>query len=153
MNRLFMGTTSVSPEKTLAQIIGCLVRTGARQISQEYNGEGRLVGIRFALEVLPHNIQCFSLPAKTDPVFKALWKHVKRPRKNTESEMKAKAERIAWRQLYRWTEAQLAMVEIGMVEAAEVFLPYMESRDGRTLFSVLKDQGMKMLPTGKAEKA
>ena len=66
---LFMGTTSVSSQRTLSEIIACLVKAGARQINQTYGEGGRLIGVRFTLEVLPGNTQCFSLPAKTEPVW------------------------------------------------------------------------------------
>ena len=38
--------------------------------------------------------------------------------------MQEKAERVAWRQLLRWVQAQNAMIECGMVRPMEVFTAY-----------------------------
>ena len=38
------------------------------------------------------------------------------------------------RQLLRWTQIQMAMIEVGMVKPAEVFLPYAVGADGRTFY-------------------
>jgi hypothetical protein len=54
-----------------------------------------------------------------------------------------KARRIAWRQVLRWVEAQLALIETGMVKTQEVFLPYaMVGQNGkrRTMFEVLEEK-------------
>ncbi len=56
-----------------------------------------------------------------------------------------RAERIAWRQLLRWVQIQIAMIQTGMVDAAEVFLPYMEV-GGRTLYRAFADTQFKRLP-------
>ena len=52
------------------------------------------------------------------------------------------AKRVAWRQLLRWTEAQLAMIDAGMAHAGEVFLAYAEVEPGVTFFQkVMSDPG------------
>jgi hypothetical protein len=56
------------------------------------------------------------------------------------------AERVGWRQLKRWLEAQLALVETEMVEMREVFAPYLLAEDGRTLFECLEESRFKALP-------
>jgi hypothetical protein len=41
-------------------------------------------------------------------------------------------ERVAWRIVKDWIEAQMAIVEAGQAEMAEVFLPYATIEDGTT---------------------
>ena len=55
------------------------------------------------------------------------------------------AKRIAWRQILRWVEAQLALVETGMVKIQEVFIPYMLMDKGKTLYEKLEETQFKML--------
>jgi hypothetical protein len=56
----------------------------------------------------------------------------KRMRRGGEAELQQQAERIAWRQILRWLQAQLALIETGMVDAPEVFFPYAltQTKDG-----------------------
>ena len=144
--RLFMESTTIEATKTAGEIISLLVQAGARQIGSEYNEKLQISGIKFTLEVMPGQIQCFVLPSRVDPVFQIFRK--KHPGYLTDSAksiLTAKAERVAWRQLYRWAQAQLAMIQCGMVEAQEVFLPYMQHESGQTLYELMKGRGMKLL--------
>ena len=53
---------------------------------------------------------------------------------------KEQARRVAWRILKDWIEAQIALLESGMVEMEEIFLPYMLAGPGdRTLYKALVD--------------
>lgn len=121
---LFMGSTKVSAEKTAQEVMGVLVASGARQIASDYDIQGKITGLRFCIES-QGQVLAFSLPARTDAL-------VKRLRND-----RAQAERVAWRQLLRWTQAQMAMIEAGMVKAEEVYSPYMLQAGGQTLFEAL----------------
>ena len=61
----------------------------------------------------------------------------------------------AWRIILRWTQAQMALIETGMVSAAEVFHPYMmidDQKGGRTtLFHGFIESQLRALPPGKEE--
>ena len=50
------------------------------------------------------------------------------------------AERVAWRILKDWIEAQMALLDIQMVKFEEVFMPYIVDKHGRTLFEKLEEQ-------------
>lgn len=52
-------------------------------------------------------------------------------------------------QLYRWCQAQLAMIRTGMVEAGEVFLPYLQS-GGVSMYTRFLESGIKALPAPEA---
>lgn len=47
-----------------------------------------------------------------------------------------KARRVAWRQIYRWVQAQLALVDTEMVKVEEVFFPYIQTKNGHTLYEL-----------------
>jgi hypothetical protein len=59
------------------------------------------------------------------------------------------AERVAWRHLLRWVQTQLAMVDAGMVQTREVFLPYLQEASGMTVFEYFENTRFKALPPGK----
>lgn len=147
---LFMETTEVPAERTAAEISAVLIRGGATQIATDYEG-GRIVGLRWTMRVCGRDI-LFAMPARVEPVYQILAK--RRDSANGDkwfssdlkSTMRAKATRVAWRQLLRWTQAQLAMIDSGMAEPSEVFLPYLQTGSGQSLFEVFKGSEFKQLP-------
>lgn len=149
---LYMETTSISAEQTAGEITSLLVAAGARQISMEYGEGGRIVGMHFVLLVggLPYP---FKLPVRTEAVHKIFKQRRIQTMRFRAREFEAKdreqAERVAWRQLLRWVQAQMAMVDAGMVETREVFAPYLLEPTGRTLFEFLEETRFKALPPGK----
>lgn len=148
---LFMEHTEIPAEKTAAEILSLLVQAGAREVLQQYDSNRKLSGLKFALDVKRGGLSrtmIFQLPARVDPIFKILnggrkWEWDRREQANKD---RAQSERVAWRQLYRWAQAQLALIETGMVEAAEVFLPYAQAQDGRTFWEYALSGGQLSLP-------
>lgn len=51
------------------------------------------------------------------------------------------AYRVSLFNLMEWLDAQLAMLTCQMVELPQIFLPYVQSQDGRTLYEVVKQSG------------
>ena len=148
---LFMETTQIPSLKTAGEITELLVRAGAAQIAMDYSGQ-KIVGLMFSVPVSGRvEPYCYKLPVRVDPVFRLLngrrpeshWKRGNR--KEWADRDRDQAERVAWRQLLRWIQAQLAMIETGMAEILEVFLPYMQAQDGRTMFQLFHDHELKML--------
>ncbi len=149
MKTLFMETTKIAPEKTATEITARLVQAKARQIVLDYDANGKATGLRFVIEVDGCQVP-FGLPVRVDPVFKIMNGRRKTARISHTVADREQAERVAWRQLLRWVEAQLAMIETGMVRTEEVFLPYAIQRDGRTLFQVFQEHQFKALPAPEA---
>jgi len=52
---------------------------------------------------------------------------------------------VAWRQILRWIEAQLALVDTEMVQIQEVFMPYLQMNTGQTLYEKLEETKFKMI--------
>ena len=112
-------TTTVSAERTASEIIRTLAGAGAKQILTDYE-QGRPVGVAFALET-PIGIRQYRLPVDPIPVEKVLRRQRVAPR----YQGPAHAERVAWRIMKDWIEAQLAIISTQMVTVDQVFLPYM----------------------------
>ncbi len=145
---LYMETTTIPPAKTAQEIAALLANAGASQILTEYGPDRKLIGLKFTLSISGRHVP-YALPARTDPVFRVLQKRRSPANRHRKEALdRAQAERVAWRQILRWVQAQLALIETGMVDAAEVFLPYYEPRPGVTLYQVAVESGMKLLKSG-----
>lgn len=68
---------------------------------------------------------------------------------NPEGRME-QAHRTAWRIVKEWVVAQMALIETGMVDMEEVFLPYMLIGN-RTVYEVLSEGNFRALPSGMSE--
>ena len=55
---------------------------------------------------------------------------------------RAQAIRIAWRIVKDWVEAQMAILETEMVKMEQIFLPYIQTQQGQTLFEVFESRNM-----------
>lgn len=140
---LFMETTEVSPTRTAGEIIAELVKCGATSINTEYD-QGVVSGLRWVMKVHGNDV-LFDMPVRVDPIYKILQSR-RRDRWRYEAADKEQAQRVAWRQLLRWVQAQNAMIECGMVAAEEVYLPYLfDARSSQTLFQKLSESKFKML--------
>ena len=61
------------------------------------------------------------------------------PRSNIKATQE-QAERVAWRILKDWIEAQMALLDIEMVRFEEIFLPYIETQNGQTIYERLEQK-------------
>jgi hypothetical protein len=149
---LYMESTGISAERTAGEITSLLVTAGARHIAMEYADGGKVVGMNFVLMIggLPYP---FKLPVRTEAVCKIFKNRRVQTAKwradQFEDRDREQAERVAWRQLLRWVQAQLAMVDAGMAQTREVFAPYLLDPSGKTLFEFLEETRFKVLPPGK----
>ena len=131
-----MGTTEIPTHRTIAEVQGVLVKSGAKQIAQDYGEGGLITGMKFAIVIDGGTWVHFDLPVRCDKVFTLLQDQRKRQREKHVDADRKTAERVAWRQLLRWIEAQMALVDLGMAKAHEVFMPYALDQNGRTMFSL-----------------
>lgn len=123
-------TTKVDVYTTLGEIQKQLVKHGARKILQDYDDNDRIVALTFQINT-PAGLRGIRLPANVDAVHKVLIRQkVKCDRDQ--------AERVAWRILKDWVEAQMAILESEMVQMDEIFLPYMVNNNGQTLFQAYR---------------
>ncbi len=143
---LYMETTKISAERTAQEIGTLLAQAGATAVLTEYGKDRKICGLAFKLQIGGGEVP-FSLPARIEPVFKYLQKQ-RTPmwRSKKEQEDKIQAERVAWRQLLKWIQAQLAMIDTGMVQAGEVFMPYIQIAPNKTLWEQAIAGGRLALP-------
>jgi hypothetical protein len=133
-------TTSINCEKSIAEIQKCLVKHGAQKIVTDYEN-GSPSAVTFCIN-LNGNIMAFSLPANYEGVLKAMKSDKKVPRSKCNIEQ---AQKVAWRIVKDWVQAQMAIVEAQLADLAEVFLPYAITKNGTTLYKEIQTNGMLML--------
>jgi hypothetical protein len=142
---LHMETTSISVIKTCAEIEAVLLEHNAKGVYKEFKG-GQVEGVQFMLEIANQDIP-YKLPFR--------WKAIQRMaeegktgyRKTIEEEQ---ARRVAARIALRWIQAQMALVEVGMADMAEVFLPYTMIDSENSFYErILQQGGMPKMLTGK----
>lgn len=137
--KLFMESTKIEASKTASEIQTVLGRYGASAILTEYEA-GDVSAISFRINVSGDQIP-FRLPCRWQPIFKALKGFELKPDNHSQyPESIAWAKRVAWRQILRWIQAQLALTETDMVSVQEVFLPYMQSNTGKTLYELMSEK-------------
>jgi len=148
---LYMETTEIAAERSAADVSSELIKAGATQIASTYEA-GKIVGLRWTMRVNGAET-LFEMPARVFPIYKILMRRVGYDIKVEPASDKRnvkvweKAERVAWRQLLRWVQAQNAMIETGMVQPAEVFNAYwIPPGHDKTLFQLLTGSQFKLLP-------
>ena len=124
-------TTKVDVYTTLGAIQGQLVKHGAKKIMQDYDDHGRIAALTFLIDT-PAGMRGIRLPANVDKVHAVL--HRQKVKCDREQ-----AERVAWRIVKDWVEAQMAILESEMVQMDEIFLPYMVNNNGQTLFEAYRN--------------
>lgn len=128
-------TTEVDANKTCGEITGLLASKGAKRTQVDYDDQNQPIAVSFVFPV--HGIPVyFQLPCNIAGVLKCLktQKGVPWHRQNIDT-----ARRVGWRILKNWLEAQLAIVEAGAAQMAEVFLPYAMQNDGKTMFALFEE--------------
>lgn len=130
-------TSKKSAVATAAEIEDLLIKHGAKMIQKDITN-GNISAFRFVVDTAVGLIP-IQLPVNVEAVYKILQKDRKTNR--AVKVTMEQAERTAWRCLYDWTAAQMALIEIGMVKLEQVFLPYVVYKDGRTLYEAAAAKG------------
>jgi hypothetical protein len=136
-------TTTVPVTTTISHVQRLLVSAGANQILTEFGAKGEPTGIAFSI-VTPAGPRHFALPINAEAVYAVLRRERVPPRYRTIEH----ANRVAWRILKDWVEAQLAILKTEMVTLDQVMLPYMRGDDGRTVYQMYVDQQFALPPGG-----
>jgi hypothetical protein len=130
-------TTTIAAEKTASEIQAKLVKANACAVLSEYEN-CVLSHLSFKVNTI-HGEMGFRLPANIEGVLKAMQRDAKVP-KNLKS--REQAARVAWRIVKDWVEAQLAIIEADMATLPQVFLPYMQTGSGDTVYERFEKQGL-----------
>ena len=140
-------TTKVQASKTVAEITDILVVHRAHSILTNYK-EGQIESLSFLIDT-PQGNASIRLPVDPDAVLRVMKKygsHVPMRFQNKEQ-----AIRVAWRIVKDWIEAQMAILDTEMVKMEQIFLPYIQTQNGQTLFQVFENQRLLTMPTVKKE--
>lgn len=147
-------STVVPPEKSIGEITSLLIRKGARSITQDFYDDGRVKAVSFIMAVggIPTR---FVLPANTTGVAGVMMQEKpynpsrhRGSRDAYEQKIVAHAEWVAWRILKDWVAAQMALIESGQAQAAQVFLPYATESSGRTIYELFVENNQRQLGSG-----
>ena len=116
-----------------------------------YDDARRISGLTFTMKT-PQGSLPFRLPVnteKTTQVLKNQYYQGKAPRSVLND---GQAERVAWRIVKDWMEAQIALIQIEMVTLDQIFLPYAVTPSGQTLYDVMQSNGgLRALVAGNIE--
>ena len=134
-------TTSISAEKTIAEIEKMLAVTGACKIMKEYDETGKPVLLAFTIKVSGEEMPV-KLPLNITGilnVFKIQVSNGKLPKKYWGNEEQAR--RVGWRILIDWLDSQLALLSVQMVKVEEIFLPYIyDPVSKKTMFQIMEEK-------------
>jgi hypothetical protein len=123
-------TTQISVDKTIGEIQSLLVKNGARSVLNNYDDNGYITSLSF--QILVNDVLVsFRLPTECKPVLEILDDDRTIPYK---FKNKDQAQRVAWRIVLAWVEAQMALLQTRMVKIEQIFLPYAIMRDNKTVY-------------------
>lgn len=142
-------TTTIEATKSASECIARLAEHGASAIGMTY-ADKKPVGLTFRIETV-HGMRQFSLPVNVEGTFKALDRARRAGSIPPRYAARDQAERVSWRVLKDWLEAQLALIEAGVADMAEVMLPYLNVAPGLTLYRAYVENEQLAITVGGAE--
>ena len=131
-------TTQIEAIKTVGEIQGILAAHGAKSILTDYAEDKTVEALSFMVPT-PHGEVAIRLPIDPEAVLKVLTQQNRLGRVPRRYLTHTQAVRVAWRIVKDWVAAQMAILETEMVRMEQVFLPYMITKDGQTLYEVMVD--------------
>lgn len=129
-------TTKVPVQRSVQEIQDKLVRAGATATMLQYDS-GMVSSIAFKLNT-KHGPVSFLLPSNPDGVLNVMRKG---KRGQPTREQFEQANRVAWRILKDWVEAQMAIIAAEMATPLQVFLPYAQTPEG-TVYECMERGGI-----------
>lgn len=128
MKPLLNYSTTIEASKTVGEIQSVLAEHGARKVMMEYD-DGIIEALSFTV-VTPQGEVPIRLPVRPDAVLKIMQSNPRSKGKATREQ----AVRVAWRILKDWILAQMAFLQTEMVTVEEIFLSWMVTANGQTVF-------------------
>lgn len=133
---IYMASTKIEPQKTISEIMSLLAKHKIIHIVTFYDGNGEITGLTFTVEYLDQKLP-FKLPVRHEAVLQAMKRDRHTPNHLCNTQQ---AKRVAWRQILRWIEAQLALAEMGMADIKEIFMPYLMVSENQTLYQLMEEK-------------
>jgi len=142
-------TTKVPVSRTIAQIQAKLVEHGARAVMMEYGDDGRIKALAFNVK-MPNGELPIRLPINAGATLKVLQRQWDERLIESKYAKDDQAYRVAWRNIFHWISAQMALLETEMVKMEEIFLGYVITPGGQTIYQVMAGKGF-LLGPGKGD--
>lgn len=141
-------TTIIEPEQTIAEIQKMLSRFDVSAMMTEYEGR-QVSAVSFQINADGKKMG-FKLPCNWRAVRVVFDEQGIRSVKHKDKNLDNQAIRTAWRVIFEWMRAQLALVEINMVTLPQIFLPYMMVNKTQTLSEKMAEDPTFLLGDGNA---
>jgi hypothetical protein len=145
MSPLLDYTTSVPVSRTVAQVQAILVEHGARAVMMEYDDRGRITALAFNIKMLNGELP-IRLPIDAAATLRVLQRQADNREIPARYAKEEHAYRVAWRIIKDWVEAQMSLLETEMVKMEEIFLPYVITPGGQTIYQVMAGKGFLLGP-------
>ena len=142
-------TSNVPTSQTVYRIEQVLIKCGAAGIQKEYvNTDGEISAVAFQIKT-PNGRVSIRLPVDVERALDALWKDYvgddkltddgngirwNNRKQKTRLDFKEQANRTAWKIVQDWVEVQMSMIQLKQAETLQVFLPYVITSNGETMF-------------------
>jgi hypothetical protein len=126
-------TTTIDPGKSASECIAILARHGATAVAMTYDN-GLPGGLQFQIDTA-FGKRAYALPANVAGTRMTLEKAYKAGRIPRSKATLEQAQRTCWRVVKVWLEAQLALIEAGLVDLPQVMLPFMIDEAGQTVYA------------------
>lgn len=139
-------TTTIGAEKTAVECIGLLRGHKARQVSIDYDEDGQPTGLSFTMTTVLGPRQ-FAMPVNVAGTQRMLRAECGKPSSPVQARHASAehARRVAWRVTRDWLDAQLAIIEAGLAELAEIMLPWMRVDPQHTMWQAYQEHELKAL--------
>lgn len=113
-------STTIGAIRTAGEIEEILIEHGAKNVQKNIENR-KIVGFAFVIDT-PYGERLIRLPVNVSAAQQVLKNNKKQ--NSAVKDTAEQAEKVAWRILKDWVDAQMALIEIEMVKMEEVFLPY-----------------------------
>jgi hypothetical protein len=132
-------STIVSPDKSANECTAMLGRFGAVRTGLAYDRNRVPFGLTFVLNTR-WGERLYELPVDFEGTYQVLLKAYKDGKIKRSYAERGHAQRVAWRVVKDWLEANLALIEQGLMEADRVMFPYMLVAPELSVFSAYDEQ-------------
>lgn len=137
-------TTTVPADRSIGEVQKMLAKRGAAGILFEYDPQntGRLEALCFKINMRGKEVG-FRLPSNWKRAKEALLQAGVRKARSDEDYVY----RVAWRVVRDWVDAQMAILDLELVDMPQIFLPYAIGANNKTLYeNVIQDPGFLLGP-------
>lgn len=143
-------TTKIEASKTVGEIQKILAKHGAKSILIDFDDNGLIEALAFRV-ITSHGEVGIRLPVDPEAVLKVLTRQNQLGKVPRSFVNRPQAVRVAWRIVKDWVEAQMAILETEMVKMEQIFLPYVITKDNRTLYEVMVKSQFQLTQGGQSE--